>query len=26
VLLVNHPAIYGRLLEGFLHDWALTTR
>ncbi len=26
VLLVNHPAIYGRLLEVFLHDWALTTR
>ena len=26
VLLVDHPAIYDRLLEVFLHDWALTTR
>jgi phosphatidylserine/phosphatidylglycerophosphate/cardiolipin synthase-like enzyme len=26
LLLVDHPAVYARLLEVFLHDWALVTR
>lgn len=26
VLMVDHPAVYARLLEVFLHDWALVTR
>jgi cardiolipin synthase A/B len=26
VLLVNHPSVYNRLLEVFLHDWALNIR
>ncbi|MCC6454490.1 MAG: lamin tail domain-containing protein [Caldilineaceae bacterium] len=26
VLMVDHPAVYARLLEIFLHDWALVTR
>ncbi len=26
VLLVDAPAVYARLVEVFLHDWALTTR
>ena len=26
VLLVDHPAVYDRLSEVFLHDWALITR
>jgi hypothetical protein len=26
VLLVDLPAVYNRLLEVFLHDWALTIR
>jgi cardiolipin synthase A/B len=26
VLMVDHPLIYHRLLEVFLHDWVLVTR
>ena len=26
VLMVDQPAIYDRLLEVFLHDWALVTK
>ena len=26
VLLADHPLIYDRLVEVFLHDWALVTR
>lgn len=26
VLMVDHPLIYDRFLEVFLHDWALVTR
>jgi cardiolipin synthase A/B len=26
VLMVNHPAVYNRLLEVFLHDWTLIIR
>ena len=26
VLMVDHPLIYARLLEVFLHDWAFVTR